>query len=647
MARDNDFYLQRIRDELAAQSDYRDYLAKIRYENYAFAIGEHWIHVRSDRKEIKNEALQDSEHPWITRETVNFVGSKLRTRVGKLLQNELIVKVIPATAEDADIQAAELAEQYLLYSYIRGQDRRKITKAITGASIAGDYFWEEGWDKTTNQEYTKLWHPDRILLPSGIEEFDEVNWFLTKYYLSKEEIKRLTGFDVPDEWKPDAEMDTLEARLYQLLEKGSTYHTYNRYAVYRYWEKPNPDTPEGKILWMARDKILESSDAKKKDKKEKSWTYPYSHNLLPLVPFQDILLPGRFAAKSFIEDFRGLNKVYNSIISQVLQDGKKKLIGSPVLIPGNVDISEEGKKNMLQPGARHVFMPGPHGEQPYKLELDKMPAELIQVLPVISQGMDISSSIRQVSEGGGPPDASGYALSIRKALDDSDLIPIAANHDLSLAAVGKLRLLNCQQFQADKRFISIFGEYSEHKVRFFKAAKFNRDFDLIIHLPSFSEGKQTQRAITFDMVKLGILNPQDPRDRRTIISMLQIGPQAIRIDPTILDEENAIAENAQLKVGKRVEAEKYDNHKIHLEVLDRLRKSPEIRMLPATDPRKQAVGAHSLQHESFQREEEERLLSQQMMVGARGSAPKELGIPSQPGTMSIDKGPGLGGPSAI
>ena len=129
--------------------------------------------------------------------------------------------------------------------------------------------------------------------------------------------------------------------------------------------------------------------------------------------------------------------------------------------------------------------------------------------------------------------------------------------------------------------------------------------------------------------------------------MLQIGPQAIRIDPTILDEENAIAENARLKLGKRVEAEPYDNHKIHLEVLDRLRKSPEIRMLPAGDPRKQAVGDHSLQHEGFVKDEQEQLLAQQMMIGAKGSAPKELGKPSQPGTLSIDQGQGLGGPSAI
>jgi len=343
-------------------------------------------------------------------------------------------------------------------------------------------------------------------------------------------------------------------------------------VVYEYWEKPTSKHEEGRCVVTAGDVELFVGHN------------PYEHKQFPYVMVGEVMVPGRFWPLCMIEQLIPLQKNYNRGRSQEVEN--RTLHGRPkILEPKTAKMSQDAFD--AEPGEKIKYTPGPRGEKPELLiPPSTSQATQAEIAQTLSDFQDVGS-YHEASKGILPSaNIPGVGIERLQMADDTALGDTAGNIEIGVVKLGKMVLSNCGQFWDEERMVRAGGEIA-------RMESMNiRGDDLTGPDPAADYGDvqvQPQSTLLKDPAKqrenvksmvmeMKVLDPVLHREK--ILKMLDVKDIDEIFADNHLDEQRAQQENELMASGQPVMPRDFENHTIHMQILDRFRKSERYRRLP-------------------------------------------------------------------
>ena len=353
----------------------------------------------------------------------------------------------------------------------------------------------------------------------------------------------------------------------------------------------------------------------------------------PLRMMRYALAPGRFWGVGMVEHLIGPQAEYNRAREQLSkhrdQANKAKWLadrGAELTPTPNGD-GEVWEKN---PNARVDAVVPPALSQAHVLTPE-----------MALQDMRLIASQSEVSQGQTPPNVrSGVAI---RALQERDVETVGYAFEQMEAFCGNMAsdaLEWAARFMTLPRAIRLYGENRAGDILYFTGADMRGNTRVIVQPRSMApRSRAAAMENVFTMVELGLINPQDPEDRRYALHTLEVG----ELDDTFsfidanvrrAQEENELFFEPRFDLVTGMmkpmpDVQPHDDHQIHLREHTRAQLSDRWEQ---TDPAiKMYLLAHNVKHQ--QEMLKALLAAQQLGAGQqqnRGSPPKETGKPSPP-----------------
>lgn len=587
------------------------------------------------------------------RNTINRLESIIRTEMARLTSQKPSASVMPASADDEDMFAAMAGEQVWECQYRRRNFHQHFSDAAFWVSITGNGFIKTYWDDTawdTEAEVNgdiifESVSPFNLLVPdlrqTDIEQQSYVINVYTKtpewLYMAYE--RELAGVDL--QGKVDADNEIIEEGYLDL--SSAQRPDPNKCVVYEFWIKPNmiPTCREGGHVVMVDDVLVSYVKGT-----------PYKHNQFPFAHIGHIHT-GKFYRRSVLNSLNELQIEYNSIRTQ-LNDARKKMAKPQLMaekgsITGSRMTNETGVIIDVRQGFRF----------PTPLPLSEIPSYVMQLPNQILVDFEDISGQHQVSKGNVPPGVTAAtAISYLQEKDDSYLVPTYQSVEMASEKIAKQTLSLAVQMWDVPRLIKIVGEEGSFDTMFLSGSDIESGTDIRIEPGSaLPQSKAARQAFIMDLMDRQYVSPEEG------LELLEIGGAQKLMDQLRNDKRQAQRENVRMKnlddqqiqlhtmewqmqamaggqqtidpetdqsleVPPVVTVNTYDNHKVHIEVHNRYRRSQAFEFLsPAI---KAQFESHVEMHKTMLQQEQ---LQQMMgMIPTDGSVPGVSGLEEdQPG----------------
>ena len=310
----------------------------------------------------------------------------------------------------------------------------------------------------------------------------------------------------------------------------------------------------------------------------------YKHGLLPYMKTDEITVAGRFWGGAVIEHMIPLQRVVNKAASNQVEDAT--LAGRPkLLVPKTAKLRQE--QFDAEPGEKIEYTVGPRGERPELLTPTSNHLATQTIIENAVRFMQEISSWHEVSRGILPSaNIPAEGIQLLQSADETAMGDTASNIDSSLIRLGKMVLSNCNQFWGEERLVRAGGEGARLEAMKVRGEDLvgqdpNADYFDVQVIPGSTmmrdPGKQREQVDY--MLKMGILNPIAHRD--VIVKLMDVANIESAFEDERQDEQYATRENEQMEQGAFSIPRDFENHDIHIKVLDRFRKSERYRRLPA------------------------------------------------------------------
>lgn len=392
------------------------------------------------------------------------------------------------------------------------------------------------------------------------------------------------------------------------------------------WVPPTKRCPEGLYIIAVRDHILEHGPHPLKAKG--------LDIRFPLVPFQNLWMPGRFHAMSTVEHLIGPQREYNRARQQVIQH--RDVLSVPQWLSPIGSLSKGAKRNEFGDIWEYNSRVGkPELVQPPSLG----DAQIVSGQQAQAD-MQIIASFSDASLGQMPQGArSGNAVAMLQERDQLSIGGTVMLSEHSYQEVGTNLLKLAWGYMELPRAISIYGESRQADLRFYKGKDMNGNTRVWVKPGSMTpKSKAATSELLIQLMQHGAINPMDPREKRLILETLDVGgrdrlfalPDAARRRARI--ENSMFAKPDPSPQFALPDVTVFDDHQAHYETHLEFLYTDEYEML---DPMlKLAFQAHINKHIGAIAQ----ALEAQLTVagaggqGAGGGSPdaKPLGKPSQP-----------------
>lgn len=632
--------------------------------NINFYIGRQYV--------IPNDRTRRFEIPDDKPHRVRHVANKIRpfvtTKIAKLTREEPTPEVQAATADFSDFQKARLCDSLMEFwsSDLKLQDKL-ASEAMLWLCVTGNVFLKPYWNKARGKKAMfdkgdlpkEMWSElVRALYASGMSEdeiagLDQVGsaegdvdfevvspfsiwvhpncrrmedsiWILESNVKDMDAIRETWG-DVsgvsPDQegdWR-DYEGRLLGNDLNQPFIDGKK-ADFPKVVEKQLWIRPCRLFPSGKYVVVAGGKVLHHGD------------FPYKHGRLPYAHLRDVNVPGRFWARSEIEDLIPVQKQINAKASRISEIFN--LHANPKwLNPRNSGVDRDDLNNSAAEVIDHNPQAAPTAHVPPPL-----PAYTSDAIGRDLQDFDDISGQREATRGQAPGrvDSASGIMALQEA-DDSRLGPLNKHIGTQLADAFSQLLSLAHEFYTDKRLIRIVGESGRVEVREFKGEDlapgrgFSGRFDVRVRTGSGLPLSRAGRAqLALMLVDKGVFNIQDPKERDSFLKILEVGGPKSAVFRS-LEEMTAQAnlENADMASGIMHNVNSWDVHPAHIDAHRGYMRRPQFLLEAQENPQiLQMFEQHIFLHEQFQQLE--------MAKQAQAAA---MAAPQQPGM--AEPGPGL------
>jgi hypothetical protein len=405
------------------------------------------------------------------------------------------------------------------------------------------------------------------------------------------------------------------------------------------WRKPSRKHPKGFVTIVAgtgEAGVLYAEenpyyDAWSKDGILKEQGY------LPFIQFSAIHAPGRFWNFSPIEGMRPLQAEYNRCISDIVQNratvGRNKIIA-----PKTANIDEEEIANIHGQFLQYngVLPPNIIPAQP-------LPQQTEREIERNSQDMDTISGSHEVSRAKVPSGVkSGIAINYLLEQDDTTLGPIIASYERSQAKLQRGKLGLAQYFYLEDRILKDANTDDPTEVLSFRGADLSTNIRLVAG-SALPQSRAALQAIYMDLFERGAIIDElgQPSPDKLFKMLRDTLPVEGFFESQNLDRSRATRENIMMSQGQQLQPMHWEDHKVHIEELNKFRKGEHYYTLMQQNPQvAQIFDQHASGHMMFLAPPTRTPGAEEQAMG--GGGPIDMTPPGMGGAMGGGAG---GGPS--
>jgi Phage portal protein, SPP1 Gp6-like len=502
---------------------------------------------------------------------INKIRPVIRNEFTKLTKEEGQFFVNPSTSDLSDVSAAKTAEAVSEYLAYMGKFNKARRSAVWWASVCGNGYIKTWYDtafKIPNRidsegaskeqpigsvSYMGV-SPFHVFVPYlDMEDMDEQPWVVHARTFDPKVVKAT--------YKKSLEADTessnlgFEQRFLSSINVSNS-NRFKQVHVKEVWVKPCQDYPEGMLAIYASGEVLYKGK------------FPYDHGE---YPFQKINSgrTGGYYSSSVIEDLIPMQKEYNLTRSQLAE--ARDLTSKPALTvtKGTVDV----KKVKAVPGQIIEVQPG--GDPPRRLINPDMPAYVMQGLEIESRDMDESSGQFEVTRGRTPPGIeAASAIAYLQEENDTRLHDTISSIEDAVSDSGRQSLMLVQQYWNQTRIVNtVSNAHLQGTIEFLgKDLKNNTDFRVVAGsmAPRSLAAKQ---AFILEAIKMQLIPPE------VGLKNLPLADQNSMYDEIHVDTNQAERENLRMARGEPVVANDWDDHIVHVKVVENYMKSQAFELL--------------------------------------------------------------------
>lgn len=542
--------------------------------NLAFYKGDQyaWFNKRSDR--IERLPTEDGDKPrWRVRLVNNQILPAVQGYVSMLTKTKPVIYATPGSGSDHDIKAAQVAEKLFEWWWQEFVMDELEKEALVWSTIGANGWWKITWDAHAGKKMTFLYSPEGQVITderlasrfrmelqqAGIDPrmfeqtihlgdikvealspfdvyvdntartFAEARWAVCKHSLSSEEIKRRWGVDV----KPDAVSADYDSAV--PFSNARDADEPNVKAVYFLYYLPGPECPKGRyVVWCEKPNTILYDGP---------WELP--HQMLPLVQFPGIRMPGRVEDEAIITHARPIQKEINKTISQIVQ--MKNLTVAPQML---APVGSMRQRPTNEPNAVIEYAPI-NGAVPEWRQMPAIPPYVFEHLREMQGRIDRLFNITLVGRGEVPPNVeAGLAIDLLQETAVDQVAPVIQSIENALARAGKIMISLAHKYYVEERIMKIRGEGGRVYVEKFKQSDIDGGVDFRAEAGSGLPRTRAMRMMRIkELVGMQVLRPDQALKYLDLADMNGVRARLLA------DEEQASREIDKLLNGEPINPE--------------------------------------------------------------------------------------------
>lgn len=410
-----------------------------------------------------------------------------------------------------------------------GETRRYYTDPLSGQPLAPQQMRPEARqfveslgayeDKADGDWDCEVIDPFNVFFNPRFRDFKKMPWVLVRRTMSIEEVwdrypKRAGG--IPPEQTKRRGGGLYAERLATLTHRpgmglAGINADESAIQVDEFWCPPSKRCPEGLYIIAAGDHILESGP------------HPLVEKGLdirfPLVPFQNLGMPGRFHAMSTVEHLIGPQREYNRSRQQVIQH--RDVLSVPQWLSPIGSLAKGARRNEFG----DIWEYNPRVGKPELVNPPNLGDAQIVSGTQAQQDMQIIASFSEASLGQMPQGArSGNAVAMLQERDQLAIGGTVMLSEQSWQAVGTNLLKLAWGYMELPRAIAIYGESRQSDLKYYKGKDLNGNTRVWIKPGSMTpKSKAATSELLIQLMQHGAINPMDPREKRLILETLDVG----------------------------------------------------------------------------------------------------------------------------
>jgi hypothetical protein len=590
-----DVDLQELKKLYSQAKAFRGKLESDWYLNLSYYMGDQWIfwnRGRIDRPKLES---------WRVKFVDNRILPTVVARVAKKTKSRPTFVCTPATADDSDMQNAEIAEKVLSNDWKSLNLDYQHLMVQFWAEICGAGFWKIYWDSSKGDSAQFLFGPDgeplkpegkkspmraddskaEILLElakqQGVEiqekevakgdmavdvispfelypdplakSMDECEWVIEEKIRSREYMQKVYGMNSVTE---DAEIPVGIAESRYASESAGGKDRAKGVKVFEYFCRPNKKYPQGKWCVWANDKVLKNTTIEDS---------PYAE--FPYVMFSSNLVPGRFWPTSITTQLRGPQTDLNKLQSQIRENAIR--IGNPpVAISREANVQWSGKI-----GEKVLFSDTVQNALPTFIQPPEIPVYVREEINRIQDSIREISGLHEISNASVPAGiTAASAINLLQEADDSRLGPEIQLMEKTLAIAGNYILRLRAKWTDDKRIIHMAGEDGKWDIFSFKGEMLEKVINVDVQAGSgMPQSKAAKQAAMQELLNLALQYgvPLNQRSMRKFFQDYEMGGLDKLFQDLENDESQITRENRRLYQGEDVLPNDFDDDDLHIE----------------------------------------------------------------------------------
>ena len=519
---------------------------------------------------------------------VNKILPTIQNRTARLCKNKPKYDIKPNSNETEDKEASRLGLQILENTWEKQQLEKKRAELIMWAQQASHAYLKVSYDESLGDpmidpmtgECVGYEGDIQVDVTSGFEvfpdplakSFEESQWFVLAR-VRKLDYFRLHWGEKGQKVKEDVSYllsNQYESRINSLNSlsrgtSGTNTQLKNVATEYTYYEKRSKNYPMGRMIVVASNELLEDKGL------------PVGE--IPLVKFDDVTIGGKYYGEAVITHMRPIQEQFNRLY-QKRQQWVSLLLSGKYLVPRGSQLTKESLDD--QSGEVVEYTPVVNGGEPKVMEVPNIPQYAYKEEESLQAQLDDISGINEVSRGSLPSaQIPAIGMQFLTEQDDTRIGLEVTNHEEGYARLGKLILMYAQKFYVKERLLKVGGQGLEYTIKSFKGSDLKGNTDVIVIKGSSLPGsKVLKRQEVLNLYTQGLLgDPADPKVREKVLQLLEFGNVSEVWQDYALDMKQVKEQIEMIERGEIPEIDEQDNHGLHLQELNRYRKTDKFKKL--------------------------------------------------------------------
>lgn len=603
------------------------------YLNYAFLSGNQHVEFRQVQGSGPFDLYVPKAPYYRVRITINQIRRVIRKEISRLSAQKPNAFVVPSSTEDADVFAAQAAEQIWDSLWRRLKFNKVLREAIFWQAVCGNGFIKCYWDpykidpessiqsqtSSTGSPLDALMGPEQSVKYGDIcihnvspfhffvpdlmcTEIEEQPYIIHAQVKTNAWIKQKLGIDAVT-----TKFESVDEGIQNIMGVNRNNNKRDQSIMLEIWVKPDylPELPQGGMFTLVGDQVIQGMDQ-----------WPYTHGQYPIAKLDNIPT-GKFYTASVIEDLIPLQRELNRSRGQLIE--AKNRMSKPQLAAekGSVD----ARKITSEPGQLIEYQVG--FNPPTPIPLQNLPSYVTEEIDRLYTDISDMSGQHEVSNGSTPPGVTAAtAISFLQEQDESLIAPSYSSIEESIEKIAAQSLQLVQMYWDEKRTVKVTGLDGNFDVQTFKGSDLRSNTDIRVEAGSaLPTSRAAKQAFIMDLMKMGFIDPADGLEIMEVGGLNRIY-EKIQIDKRQAQRENLkmrvvteediqlhmqefmmnnpqatkdIDSGLQLEPPPIVPVHTYDNHQIHIEIHNSYRKQQAFESASSTT--KALFEEHVRQHE--------------------------------------------------